>query len=202
MTHAQARQILAQAWRRVWGRAPTARELTYAAAIANLETGYGRAGQFGQLAARGQYNWGALERRPDASGQCPPGTALGSDQGSVCFYVFPDDVSAATAFVTTLTKKHWPVIAAMRGTPLDVARAMRVPPAYYTGTAGTSEERAKAYARAITNAIRAAGQPVPSGEVGDSTLVWAAAIGLGTYAAYRYLDKHPDAIRRLKWKLA
>lgn len=204
LSHAQAREILRQAWRTVWGREPTAQELTYAAAVAYLETGYGRAGQFGTLAAQGIYNWGALERKPDANGECPPGTARGTDQGSVCFYAFPSDVAAAAAFVKLLTQSHWPVIAAMRGAPIDVARAMRVSPAYYTGTSGSSEDRAQAYASAITNAIRAAGQPIPSNSESSDTRVWlwAAAIGLGTYALYDHVDKHPDFFRRLKWKLA
>lgn len=191
LSHTQAREILRQAWRSVWGREPTDNEVTYAAAIAYLETGYGRAGQFGALASQGVYNWGALERRASADGTCPTGTVPGSDQGSVCFYAFPSDVAAASAFIKTLTQKHWPVIQAMKGSPLDVATAMRVPPPYYTGTSGSDEDRAQAYANAITNAIRAAGQSVPSGSSAfDSRktlallVLGASAVALG-YHAYQ-----------------
>lgn len=172
MTHAEARAIVDAAWRRVHGRAPTQAELTYAQAIALLETGYGRTGQFAAMAARGQYNWGALERRPNADGSCPAGTAPGIDQGSVCFLVFPSDVEAAAQFIRTLTTRHWPTVMAMRGSPEDVATAMRVPPVYYEGRSGSNADRIRAYATAIRNAIRTMGAPIPAGAA-------AAAAGLG-----------------------
>lgn len=199
LSDAQAREILRTAWQNVHGRAPTARELLYSQAIARLETGYGRAGQFGALAARGQYNWGALQTRSkSADGECPPGTAPGSDQGSVCFFVYPTDVAAAAAFLTTLTKKHWPVIEAMRGTPEDVARAMRVPPAYYAGTGGSEADRQAVYARAIRNAIAAIGEPVPEG-LGPAPgtmgtlgrLAVAGALGYAAYRLYRTYGNSP-----------
>lgn len=197
MTHNEARQILTEAWRQVWGRSPTDRELLYSAAIAFLETGYGRAGQFGQLAARGQYNWGALERRPSADGTCPPGTAPGGDQGAVCFYVFPSDVAAASAFLKTLTKKHWPVVEAMRGTPEDVATAMRVFPPYYTGYANTESQKVADYAKAIRNAITAAGQDVPTGKESSSgSALLLAGLLFAGYALYRKYA--PDSVRRTK----
>lgn len=158
MTHSEAREIVRQAWRRVHGRDPTDRELAYTQAIASLETGYGRAGQFGALAARGQYNWGALERRRLPSGECPDGTAAGTDEGPVCFYVFPSDVEAAAAFIRNLTTRHWPTLQAMnQGEAEDVARAMREPPAYYTGIAGSEDEKVRAYANGIRTQLRAIG---------------------------------------------
>lgn len=175
MTHAQAREIVRAAFQRVHGRAPSDAEATYAQAVAFLETGYGRAGQFGALAAQGAYNWGALERARNADGSCPAGTMPGSDVGEVCFYVFPDDVSAATAFVRTLTvgsgrtaARGAATLAAMRGgSPEDVATAMRVPLAYYEGRPGTEASKVAAYAGAIRRSIQAAGNSEPSG--GSST---------------------------------
>ena len=162
LSHAQARQIIADAWARVHGRAPTEPELTITQAIALLETGYGRAGQFSAMADQGQFNWGALERRPLADGSCPPGTVSGQDQGDVCFYVFPSDIEAAAQYIRTLTKKHWPVVQAMAtGSPEAVATAMRVPPAYYTGTGGSEADRIRAYANAIRGAITRSGNRLP-----------------------------------------
>lgn len=182
LSDASAREILREAWTRVHGRAPTSRELLYAQAIARLETGYGRAGQFGALAARGQFNWGALETRAPADGVCPAGTAPGNDQGSVCFFVFSSDVDAAAAFVRTLTKKHWPVLAAMKtGSPEDVASAMRVSPPYYTGISGSEQQKVQAYANAIASSIRAMGDPVPQRTTSPRLLPLLAGAGIAAF---------------------
>ena len=158
MTHAEAKEIVRRAWRRVHGREPSERELVYAQAIASLETGYGRTGQFAAMAARGKYNWGAMQRVPNADGSCPPGTEPGLDASRPrCFLVFDSDEEAAAAFLRLLTKRHWPVVSAMRGTPEDVATAMRVRPAYYEGLGGSEQNRIAYYANAIRGAARAAG---------------------------------------------
>lgn len=184
MTHSEAAAILRQAWKQVHGRDPSASELLFAQAIALLETGYGRSGQFGALAAQGKYNWGALERRR-VGGACPPGTEPGSDQGAVCFLVFDSDELAAAAFLRNLTTRHWPVLRAMRGSATDVARAMRVSPAYYTGTAFSEDGKVREYATAIENAARAIGSPLAIGGGGFPWLLAAGAVGLG-YAGYRF----------------
>ena len=195
VSHAQAREIVRTAWRLNHEREPTEGELLYAQAIALLETGYGRIGQFGAMAARGQYNWGALEGRRRPDGSCPEGMVPGSDQGAVCFYAFDSDLHAATAFIRTLTKRHWPVVQAMQGSPEDVARAMRVPPAYYAGRSGTENDRVNAYAQGIRNKIREIGAnvPTPDGGAGLSAsdpqrraLVAAVAVGaLAWWYLYR-----------------
>jgi hypothetical protein len=162
LSHLEAWQIVADAWRDEHGRSPTYKEALYTQAVALLETGYGRAGQFRALADRGLHNWGALERSRNADGSCPEGTAPGTDLGKVCFFVYPTDRAAARAFIRTLTKRHWPTIEAMRGTPEDVARAMRVPPAYYGGTSGTEADRVAAYAAAIRGGASQIASQVPS----------------------------------------
>lgn len=203
LSHRQAWDIIADAWRDVHGRSPTYKEALYALAIAYLETGYGRVGQFGALADRGQYNWGALERGRNADGSCPPGTAPGSDVGSVCFYVYPSDRAAAAAFLRTLTTRHWPVIAAMRGSPEDVARAMRVPPPYYAGYADTEEGKVADYAGAIRARVAEIARQVPSTVPGGSwlpTLVvlgGLAAIGYGYVKTYGAPSWAPDFIQRI-----
>jgi hypothetical protein len=121
------------------------------------------------MAARGEFNWGALERKRLADGTCPPGTDAGSDQGAVCFFVRSTDVDAAADFVKLLTKSHWPVLQAMNGSPEDVATAMRVPPPYYTGVSGGEQDRINAYARAIRNSIAQIGAQVPSGTSSTSS---------------------------------
>ena len=149
LSHSEATPIVREAWYKIHGREPTTLETLYTQAIASLETGYGRAGQFAAMAANGQYNWGAEQRRRGADGECPPGFASGIDQGQVCFYVFPSDVDAAAAFIRTLTKTKWDIIPAMTGSPEDVATAMRRAPAYYGGPPGTEEQKIAAYANAI-----------------------------------------------------
>lgn len=196
LSHAQAANIVHQAWQQVWGRAPTDRELAYAQAVAFLETGYGRIGQFAQMADRGQYQWGALERAQNADGSCPPGTAPGVDQGNVCFYVYSSDVAAATAFLKTLTRGKWPnVVNAMNtGSAVDVATAMYYPngpgstPHYFAGSSGSDQDRINTYAKAIGNALATAGYSnLPAGGAsssGGSLLVMGA---LGLAAGYAYV---------------
>ena len=180
MTHAEAAEIVRAAFRRVHGRAPSTRERLYTQAVAALETGYGRAGQFGRLAAQGRYNWGALETRRLPDGTCPAGTAAGTDQGAVCFYVFPDDVSAATEFVRVLTARRPHVLRAMQsGTPSDVARAMRQSPAYYEGVGATTEEKIAGYARAITARIGEIGEAVPTKVAAAALFPFVLAAGAG-----------------------
>lgn len=190
MTHAEARKIIQQAWQRVHGRMPSEAETAYTQAIALLETGYGRVGQFAAMAAQGQYNWGALERARSADGTCPTGTSPGKDSAnSVCFYVFPSDVEAAAAFIRNLTKRHWPVIQAMKGSAHDVATAMRVRPAYYTGPSGSEDYKIQAYANSIESELRAIGVNLPSAATLKSTTPWvllAAAAGV----AYWYGHTH------------
>lgn len=202
MTHAEAREIVRRAWRRVHGRDPSARELAYAQAIASLETGYGRTDQFAAMAARGQYNWGALQRgAPDANGNCPSGTTLGSDAGRPrCFLVFDSDEAAAAEFIRLLTTRHWPVIPAMRGSPEDVARAMRVRPVYYEGLGGSEEDRINYYARAIRGAARAAGHDVERASItpGVPARSWLPIVVLGGAALgawYLYYNREGIALR-------
>ena len=180
-----ADDALAQGWQQVWGRAPTAGERVYALAIANLETGFGRTGQFGALAAQGQYNWGALERARSADGTCPAGTVPGSDAGnSRCFFVYPSDAAAAAAFVHTLTKTHWPgVVPAMNGgTPTDVANAMKQAPAYFEAPAST-------YAAAIAGSLHSLGLAVPAASSAGSGLGWLLVLGVAGGAAW-YVHRH------------
>lgn len=200
LSHADARRIVIEAWRRVHGRDPTDLEAAYTQAIAWGENQYGRFGQFGAMAARGQFNWGSLHARgrpPD----CPAGSAPGTDVGKVCFLVFPDDVSAAAAFVRVLTKQHWPTIEAMAGTPEDVARAMRVPPAYYEGAPGTEQQKISAYAglirRSLDDVRRGAPVPaIPSAAPASRWILPALVLGGAGYLYYRSYGV-PPALRRL-----
>ena len=200
MTHAEAREIIRRAWRRVHGRDPSERELAYAQAIASLETGYGRTDQFAAMAARGQYNWGALQRRPNADGSCPPNTEPGMDAGNPrCFLVFGSDEEAAAQFLRLLTAGRWPgVVPAMRGTPEDVARAMRGPPAYYEGPSGSEEYKIAYYASAIRNHARAAGHDIESASAAAPARPWVpiAVLGLTALGAwYLYYDRKGQALR-------
>lgn len=190
LSHTTARSIVIDAFQRVHGRLPTGREALYVQAVAWLENQYGRAGQFANLAANGQYNWGSLHAGKASDGSCPPGSAPGSDLGSVCFQVYGSDVDAATAFIRNLTARHWPVLQALQsgGDPAyAVAKAMHVAPAYYEGYGGSEEERVQAYASAIRSAASAISRQVPSiNPVGVSanTIGWI--LGLGTLGVLGY----------------
>lgn len=162
--HNEAREILRQAWINLHGVSPDDQQLAYAQAVALLETGYGRIGQFANMASQGIFNWGALQKQNPSGGACPPGTFPGGDtfQGqpvNVCFFGYSTDLAAAQSFLKTLTKsfpaRSAAVLAAMHGSPMDVASAMRVSPAYYT-------DPASKYASAITNALHAIGAGIPS----------------------------------------
>lgn len=172
MTHAEARQIIVEAFRALHGREPSPKEALYTQAIANLETAYGRAGKFAEWAAEGKYNWGGLQRGPSADGTCPPGTEGVFYKFQRCLFVFSSDLEAAKAYLRNLTGKAFPernagILAAMNeGTSLDVANAMSGP----TVPAGKKyfEEPVEQYARGIdthvgivSKALGAAPSPSP-----------------------------------------
>ena len=175
LSHAQARSILASAFRSVMGRDPSTSEVSYSQAVAWLENQYGRAGQFAAMAADGNFNWGSLHARgtpPD----CPAGSRAGSDQGSVCFQVFPTDEQAAAAFLRVLVKNRPSVLAAMSGTPEDVAHAMRAT-GYYTAPEAT-------YAAAIRSALKTTGGQLGTATVAGSSGFLLVALAIGGYWAY------------------
>lgn len=152
LSHATADKIIREEWQKVHGRPPTENEVMFTQAVAWLETNYGRAGQHGKFAEQGLYNWANIEKKRTGD-TCPEGWVAGKDQGDVCFRVFPTDNEAASALISTLTKRHWPVLQAMAdpGTPEAIAHAMKVAPAYY----GADEAL---YAKAIANSLRAMGK--------------------------------------------
>ena len=159
MRHSEAAQVVTRAFTKVVGRAPTPSELGYCQAVGWLETFYGRGGQFAKLFADGKVNWGALETAK-TGGACPPGTASGSDVGTVCFYVYGSDDEACEAFLTTLlTANRTPgkapvqqdMISAMTGSPSDVAAVMKS-----HGYFGAPVDQ---YASAIATSLRAIASP-------------------------------------------
>lgn len=174
--------VVKEAWRQVHLSDPTDSQATYAAAIADLENGFGRRGQFAAFADDGDYNWGSLHST--ARPPCPPGTRQGTDQGNVCFRVFPSDEGAAKAFVWELTanlhQNRDKVAEAMNGSPEDVAQAMH-DTRYFVGS---GSDPVGTYARAIRRSIASLGKDVPSGgSRGRSALPWLLLLG-GAGAAY------------------
>lgn len=172
MDHASARQILYDAFVRVKGREPSYLELAFSQAVALLETGYGRAGQFGNMAAQGMFNWGALQTVPMKDGTCPVGTYGGKDAGNArCFYYASSDEGAADSFLRTLLKPM--TLAAMAtANPDAVAAAMK---SYRYFEAGVEN-----YAASLRARVLEAGYTLPTPS--RSTII-AAGIGLGTVAA-------------------
>lgn len=175
--HVNATPIIRDAWVKLWGREGTPNEILYSQAIASFETGYGRLGQFAQFSKEGKFNWGAEQRKPNADGTCPANYVLGKDQGTVCFRYFTSDVDAAANFLRTLTKSPLRpgVVAAMAGSPEDVARAMRgtqpntpSPTSYYTGSVApgvTDEQRIQTYADGIRSRAKQIGAALKSAPI-------------------------------------
>ena len=194
VSHAQAREIIRQAWQLVHNRMPTERELSYAQSIASFETGYGRLGQFAEMARRGMYNWGALQRPRNLDGSCPPGTSSGMDASNPrCFYVFSSDLDAARRYLWELTKNPRytaRVSATLRamanGTPEDVAIAMKTPAAWY-------EAPVALYAKAIRNGLHAIGAgtlgPAIQEQSTTSGLAVAASLLVGGGAIYYFATR-------------
>jgi hypothetical protein len=186
--HVNATPIVRDAWRKLWSREGTANEILYSQAIASFETGYGRLGQFAQFAKDGKFNWGAEQRKPNADGTCPANFVLGKDNGNVCFYYYPSDVDAAANFLRTLTKSSLRpgVVAAMAGTPEDVARAMRGPNppqgAYYEGIKGTEEQKVQAYADGIRARAKTIGTALKDAPLNPPNMVEKSSAGYFAYA--------------------
>jgi len=213
MNHAEATPIVREAWVKVHKREPSTLETLYTQAIASLETGYGRIGQFGNLAAQGKYNWGGLQKPVSTDGTCPEGFALGQDQGKVCFFVFPTDADAAAHMIKQLTqsKLRPNMIEAMAGSAEDVATAMRGTDlgkdpslnhtAWYEGIRGTTEaERIAYYATAIRNSAKSIGTALEAkgrqllAEVPPSN-AGVGLIALGVLGSVIYMG------RKMKWTL-
>lgn len=138
------------------------------------------------MAADGAFNWGSLHARgtpPD----CPAGSMPGSDQGSVCFQVFPSDEQAAAAFIRVLAKNRPSVLAAMAGSPEDVAHAMKAT-GYYTAPETT-------YASAIRSALKTTGGTLGSGAVSSSSGLLLVAGGIGLY--WLYANGHLTFLKRM-----
>lgn len=190
--------IARSAWEKVHGRAASENEVAFVLAIADLETGFGRIGQFAKFAAQGKYNWGALETRAQG-GSCPAGTLPGNDLGSVCFYVYDSDEAAAKAFIWNLTAnpkfaaRNAAVLAAMKtGDPTEVARAMRVQAPYYSGYPNQSEEQKIAYYASAIRSHMPSSLPVASYATGSAlgTLLFLALAGGGLYVYKNELQRH------------
>ena len=176
-THAQAAAIIREEWPKIHGREATNNEVLFTQAVALLETGYGRAGQHGEFAKQGLFNWANIEKIRQGD-TCEPGWVAGKDQGNVCFRVYPSDNEAASALIKTLTTRHWPVIEAIRdeATPEAVAHAMKVKPAYYAADEAL-------YAKAIGNAIKSIGQPIQQSKAQEAATTAAKSISTGTTLA-------------------
>jgi len=156
LSHSQAAQIVRDEWRKIWNREATKLETLYTLAIAHLETGYGRIGQFAKMADEGIFNWANGEIPLPANGTCPSGYTAGVDNGkNVCFRTFHSDNEAANYLIRLLTKKHWPVIQAIadEGTPEAVAHAMKAPPAYYSAPESTYAAGLKSRITLIGNGL-------------------------------------------------
>ncbi len=141
-THAEARAALREAYAAQFGREPTKGELDFGLATAYFETFYGRGGsagwanrgQFGRWAAEGKINWGALQSGTAGdeatmasfrAAGLHPTKEPGSDAARpVFFYLFPNDVEAARAFLMSWGKADT-LAAAASGSATAVSAAMK-----------------------------------------------------------------------------
>jgi len=142
LSHDRARQILKEAYVKLFHKEPSDGELNFGLATAFFESGYGRAGaanwakpgQFARWAREGLYNWGALETSiagPEKtfakfkSMGLHPVKKLGRDAGRpVYFYLFPSDLEAAQAFLLSWGRPDT-LKAAATGSPKAVAASMK-----------------------------------------------------------------------------
>lgn len=141
-THSHAREALTIAYKKLFSREPTDGELDFGLSTAFHETQYGRAGgQFAKWASEGKYNWGALESgqpgdektlRSFKAAGLHPTKGKGTDaKRPVYFYLFPNDVEAAAAFLMTWGRGNT-LKAAATGSSQAVAKSMR-DNGYYEG---------------------------------------------------------------------
>jgi hypothetical protein len=128
MSHSVALAIVRDSLRRITGAEPSDASVHGAASVGWLETRYGRSGQFGKLAAQGQFNWGAVERAKLHDGSCPEGYVPGTDVGHVCFRVWPTDDAAADDYIKILINSHVPLDQGARAQAAAMRRA-----GYYGG---------------------------------------------------------------------
>ncbi len=178
MNATDARATLLAAWRALFGAEPTPAELQTALAIARHETGWGAYKPFG-----GSHNWGAVQCcKPDASGQCPPGSFLAKDSSptdaggsvpyAICFKSYPDDEAGARHFLEILAVKRPAVRRALpTGSAVRVAEAM-YDSHYFEGFGKTREARIQGYATAVERNARAV-----ASALGEPLLVTAAPPG-------------------------
>jgi hypothetical protein len=219
MNAPEARTTLLAAWRALLGAEPSPAELQTALAIARHETGWGTYKPF-----PGSHNWGAVQCcKPDASGQCPPGSFLAKDSSptdaggsvpyAICFRSYADDAAGARHFLEILTVKRPAVRRALgTGSAVRVAEAM-YDSHYFEGFGKTREARIQGYAKGIERNARAVasalGEPLavtaapPSGSppaagLSPATLVVvgaAFALGLVVLSTARpRLAHHPIAL--------
>lgn len=142
LSHGNAREALKEAYKRLFHKDPSDGELDFGLATAFFESGYGRAGsanwahpgQFAVWAGQNKYNWGALQsgtpgdektmRNFKAAGLHPT-KEKGKDAGrNVYFYLFPNDVEAAMAFLMSWGKPDT-LKAAASGSSEAVSKSMR-----------------------------------------------------------------------------
>ncbi len=141
-THAEAREVLRAAYVDLFKHEPTSGELDFGLATAYFETFYGRGGaagwanrgQFGRWSAEGKFNWGALQSgtpgdentlKAFVAAGLHPIKERGSDAArAVYFYLFPNDLEAAKAFLMSWGKADT-LAAAATGSAVNVSAAMK-----------------------------------------------------------------------------
>lgn len=193
MTHAEARRIIIEAWRRVHGRAPTWRQAQLAQGWALGESHYGRGWR---EPCAGSRNWGAVQRgRPP----CPAGTCEYTDTSpqpdgtsvpyQACFRMYSSDVEGAEHMIRVMRR----AIVEAR-TPAELARRL-YEQGYYEGWGTTPEARVRAATRRIEDLTRrvakALGEPW-SGDAPRSSTSWLPLALAGSAAALAALALVPS----------
>lgn len=173
MSDAQARAILLSVWP---GQSLAAYQIVQA--IGRFEGEYGSA--FG-----GNNNWGASQTS-QVGGECPAGTTPASDTKAdgtpyvACIFDFPTPEQGAASLVHSLTVTRPRVAAALRtGSPMAVASAMKLQPAYMAATAARYAQAIARNAQAIARNLK---EPLRALPVAGNGIGWilpvAAAVAL------------------------
>ena len=171
--------VVATAWQRVLGEAPTRHALILAMGVADFETRLGDAGG----TWRGEHNWGAIHKRPVTSdemaillghGVYPTGDdalrtarglltagsneALHIDKSAIgpyfaWFWAFDNDVDGAAKYLEILVRNRTPVRAILdTASPTELAAALYVT-RYFEGTSKDARQNIRAYAARVEERV-------------------------------------------------
>lgn len=171
-SHVQARALVNEAFKNVYGREATRNEAQFAQAVARIETNYGAAWKD---AGAGSNNMGAVQSgRPP----CNPATSFeytdthptsaGSVPYRICFKKYPTPAAGMEGLIAVLYKQRPAVLAAAATGDIRAFSSAMYDTKYYEGFGATREARIANHVKAITGVLvgitKALDEPMPASE--------------------------------------